>query len=121
MFKFIIRRILITFPVVLGVCTLTFSLVHFVPGDPVDIMLGDQASAFDKESLRQQLGLNEPLLKQYKNFLIGLVQLDLGNSLHAKTSVITTLAERIPATVELTIAAMFLAIFFGKKNNLLFL
>ncbi len=113
MFNFIVRRILITLPVILGVCTLTFMLIHFVPGDPIDIMLGDQATQVDKQSLREQLGLNYPLHIQYKIFLSGLTQLDLGKSLHSKTPVVDALLERIPATLELTMAAMFLAILFG--------
>ncbi|MCB0357461.1 MAG: ABC transporter permease [Bdellovibrionales bacterium] len=113
MFNYILRRILITLPVILGVCTITFLLIHFVPGDPVDIMLGDQASVVDKEALRSELGLNKPILIQYKDFLWQIAHLNLGTSLHAKTSVTATLAERIPATVELTMAAMFFAILFG--------
>ena len=113
MFNYILRRILITLPVILGVCTLTFLLIHFVPGDPIDIMLGDQASVMDKEALRTQLGLNKPLLVQYKDFLLQISQLDLGTSLHSKSPVTAALAERVPATVELTFAAMFLAILFG--------
>ncbi|MCB0391386.1 MAG: ABC transporter permease [Bdellovibrionales bacterium] len=113
MFNYIIRRLLVTLPVILGVCTLTFLLIHFVPGDPIDIMLGDQASTVDKEALRSQLGLNQPLLVQYKNFLWQISHLDLGQSLHSKSSVTSILSERIPATVELTVAAMFFAILFG--------
>lgn len=113
MFNFILRRVLITIPVILGVCTLTFLLIHFVPGDPIDIMLGDQASVMDKAALRSQLGLDLPLWTQYKNFLYQLSQMNLGTSLHSKTSVVNSLLERIPATVELTFAAMFLAILWG--------
>lgn len=113
MFNFILRRVLITIPVILGVCTLTFMLIHFVPGDPIDIMLGDQASVMDKAALRSQLGLDLPLWTQYKNFLYQLSQMNLGNSLHSKTSVVGSLMARIPATVELTFAAMFLAILWG--------
>ncbi len=113
MFNYILRRIVITLPVVFGVCTLTFMLLHFVPGDPIDLMLGESANPVDKQALREQLGLNLPLLVQYKNFLLGIVQLNLGESLHSKMPVFEALAERIPATVELTFAAMFLAILFG--------
>lgn len=113
MIKFLLRRGLSTIPVVLGVCTLTFLLIHFVPGDPVDIMLGETASIADKEVLRERLGLNKPLPLQYKDFLIGLTQFDLGRSLHSGNAVSSAITERIPATFELTVAAMFMAILCG--------
>jgi peptide/nickel transport system permease protein len=113
MFNFIIKRILITLPVIFGVCTLTFMLLHFVPGDPVDIMLGDQANALDKEALRKQLGLDLPIFQQYQNFLLGLLKLNLGTSLHSQTPVLNSLLERFPATFELTLAAMTMAILIG--------
>lgn len=117
--QYVLRRLLVTLPVVLGVCTLTFLLIHFVPGDPVDIMLGDQASVVDKETLRQELGLNEPLLTQYINFLSGLTRMDLGRSLHSRENVRTIIFERFPATVELTLASMLLAIIFGLPLGIL--
>lgn len=113
MIQYTLRRLLVTIPVVWGVCTLTFLLIHFVPGDPVDIMLGQQASSMDKMALRQELGLNKPLLVQYKDFMVGLTHLDLGRSLHSKRPVSATIAERIPATAELTVASIFLAIAMG--------
>lgn len=113
MIHFIIRRILITLPIIFGVCTLTFLLVHLVPGDPIDIMLGDQANVMDKAALRSQLGLDQPLWLQYKNFLLQVGRLDLGISLHSKTPVFDIIAERLPATAELTFAAMLFAILWG--------
>ncbi|MCB0366131.1 MAG: ABC transporter permease [Bdellovibrionales bacterium] len=113
MIQYVLRRILATLPVVLGVCTVTFLLLHLVPGDPVDIMLGEQATVMDKDSLRRELGLDQPLHIQYGNFLAGLVTLDAGRSLHSRLPVIEEVAERIPATVELTIGAIFLALLFG--------
>lgn len=113
MIQYVLRRILATLPVVLGVCTMTFLLLHLVPGDPVDIMLGEQATVMDKDSLRRELGLDQPLHIQYGNFLAGLVTLDAGRSLHSRLPVIEEVAERIPATVELTIGAIFLALLFG--------
>lgn len=92
---------------------MTFLLLHLVPGDPVDIMLGEQATVMDKDSLRRELGLDQPLHIQYGNFLAGLVTLDAGRSLHSRLPVIEEVAERIPATVELTIGAIFLALLFG--------
>ncbi len=110
---YLIKRIIATIPVVFGVITLTFMLIHFVPGDPVDIMLGDTAAAIDKDALRRELGLDKPLLTQYKDYLFGVLQLDFGRSLHSKMPVIDEILERLPATAELTIAAMVWALFLG--------
>ncbi len=113
MIGFILRRILVTIPVILGVSTLTFMLIHFVPGDPVDIMLGEQASALDKSALRHELGLDRPLSEQYWSFLTGLARGDLGRSLHSKAPVRDEIWARLPATFELTLGAISLAILLG--------
>ncbi|MCM2280233.1 MAG: ABC transporter permease [Bdellovibrionaceae bacterium] len=110
---YLLRRLVMTLPVLFGVITMTFLLIHFVPGDPVDIMLGDQASAMDKQALRQELGLDQPLAAQYGNFWSGLLRLDLGRSMQSKRPVLEEVAERLPATVELTFAAMLLASLIG--------
>lgn len=109
----VLRRILITIPLVFGVVTFTFLLIHFIPGDPVDMMLGDQASSIDKQALRKELGLDKPLLKQYVFFLNGLVNMDLGRSLLNQRPVMDEITERLPATIELTLASMFWAILIG--------
>lgn len=67
--------------VMLGACVLVFLLIHLVPGDPVDVMLGETAHAADREALRAALGLDVPLWQQYLAYLKGLAQLDLGESL----------------------------------------
>ena len=72
MTRFLIRRLLLTIPVLLGVATLVFSLIHLVPGDPVQAMLGETASPEDVLKLRHALGLDRPLLTQYRAFLTGL-------------------------------------------------
>lgn len=108
--NFILSRLISTLIVVLGVSTLVFGLIHMVPGDPVEIMLGESAKPADREALRAALGLNLPLHTQYVNFLEGLVHLDLGESLHSKRPVAEVLAERIPATVELALASLVVAL-----------
>lgn len=113
MFQFIIRRILVSIPVALGVSTICFMLIHFVPGDPIDIMLGEQASTIEKQALRSQMGLDLPMGEQYVNFLVGLAKMDLGRSLQSGRPVFEEIAERVPATVELTLGAMTLAILIG--------
>ncbi|MCB0367610.1 MAG: ABC transporter permease, partial [Bdellovibrionales bacterium] len=119
MIQYILRRILATVPVVLGVCTVTFLLLHLVPGDPVDIMLGEQAAVMDKEALRRELGLDLPLHVQYGHYLQGLVTLDIGRSLHSRLPVSEEVAERIPATVELTLGSILLALLFGIPMGIL--
>lgn len=113
MIKFLIRRVFASLPVVLGVCTLTFFLIHLVPGDPVDIMLGEQASDIDREALRADLRLNLPLHVQYFEFVKRVAKFDLGRSLHKRQPVAVEIFERFPATMELTFAAMFFALLAG--------
>ncbi|MEP7310719.1 MAG: nickel ABC transporter permease [Acidobacteriota bacterium] len=109
MLRFLIRRVLLTVPVLLGVATLVFSLIHLVPGDPAQAMLGESASPADMAELRAKLGLDRPLLVQYGRFLRGLTIGDLGVSLRTNQPVAEAIAERMPATVELGVAAMVLA------------
>lgn len=108
--RFIARRLLLTVPVLVGVATLVFSLIHLVPGDPVEAMLGESASRQDVANLRQQLGLDRPLYVQYGAFLRGAVIGDLGRSLRTGQRVTAAIAERMPATIELAMAAMLFAI-----------
>jgi len=110
---FLIRRILLTIPVMLGVATLVFSLIHLVPGDPVQAMLGESASPADIAELRAKLGLDRPLMVQYVAFLKGMVSGDLGTSLRTNRPVAAAIAERLPATFELAMAAVTLAVLFA--------
>jgi ABC-type dipeptide/oligopeptide/nickel transport system permease component len=95
--------------VLLGVVTLVFSLIHLVPGDPVQAMLGDSASPQDVADLRARLGLDRPLYLQYGNFLAQLARGDLGTSLRTNQPVALSIRERMPATVELAVSAMLIA------------
>ena len=89
---FLLRRILLTAPVLLGVATLVFSLIHLVPGDPAQSMLGESAAPQDIAALRTRLGLDRPLLVQYGAFLGGAVTGDLGRSFRTGQPVTTMLA-----------------------------
>ena len=109
MARFLVRRLLLTVPVLLGVATLVFSLIHLVPGDPVQAMLGDSASPQDIAELRGRLGLDRPLYAQYGAFLKGLATGNLGSSLRTNQRVTAAILERLPATFELAFAAMFVA------------
>ena len=105
MIAFIIRRLLLTLPVVWIVLTLVFGLIHMVPGDPVAQMLGEGASVTEVERLRHELGLDKPLLEQYRTYLAGLLHGDLGNSFRNQEPVARSILTRYPATIELAAAA----------------
>ena len=108
-----LKRLLAVVPVVFGVLLLTFLLVHLVPGDPVEVMLGESATMADREQLRAELGLNQPLAIQFKNYLVNLAQGDFGRSIHTHTKVSDLLMDRIPATARLAILAFVIAILIG--------
>ena len=110
MLRFLARRLVLTIPVLLGVATLVFSLIHLIPGDPAQSMLGESASQADVEALRHTLGLDRPLLEQYGRFLGGLARGDLGTSLRTGEPVAQQIRDRVPATIELAVAAMLVAI-----------
>ncbi len=107
--RFLVRRLLLTVPVLLGVATLVFALIHLVPGDPAQVMLGDAAAPADVADLRRRLGLDRTLAVQYVSFLTGLARGDLGVSLRTNQPVLTSIAERLPATFELALAALVVA------------
>ena len=110
MLRFLARRVALTLPVLFGVTTLVFSLIHLVPGDPAEAMLGESASPQDIAELRTRLGLDRPLLEQYGGFVRGVVHGDLGQSLRTGQPVTTAILERMPATIELASAAMLIAL-----------
>jgi ABC-type dipeptide/oligopeptide/nickel transport system permease component len=108
--RYIARRIVMTLPVLFGVATLVFTLIHLVPGDPAQAMLGESASAADVADLRARLGLNEPLATQYGRFLTRLVRGDLGTSFRYGTPVAREIGQRLGRTAELAVAAMLVAL-----------
>lgn len=110
MVRFLLRRLLLTIPVLIGVATLVFSLIHLVPGDPVQAMLGESAAPADVAKLRTQLGFDRPLYQQYVSFARGAVHGDLGKSLRTSEPVTEAILTRMPATLELALAAMGVAI-----------
>jgi peptide/nickel transport system permease protein len=96
--------------VMFGACTLVFLLIHLVPGDPVEAMLGETALAADRAALRAALGLDLPLWRQFLDYFGALLRLDLGESLREQRPVAIILAERLPATLMLAAASLALAI-----------
>ncbi len=107
--EFLLRRLLWTLPVLLGVLTLVFFLLHLVPGDPVDVMLGESALPADREQMRAQLGLDRPIAVQYGVYLRNTLSGDLGTSFTSRRAVMAEIAERLPATLELMLGAMAVA------------
>lgn len=96
--------------VVFGVLCLVFFLIHLVPGDPVEVMLGESAQPADRAALRQSLGLDQPLLSQFGHYLGNIARLELGTSLHSQRPIADILLERLPATLELALAALLVAV-----------
>jgi len=96
--------------VVFGVCTLVFLLIHLVPGDPVEAMLGEGARPADRAAMTAALGLDRPLGEQYRLYLLRLLRLDLGQSFSFQRPVLDLLAERLPATLTLAGVALALAL-----------
>jgi ABC-type dipeptide/oligopeptide/nickel transport system permease component len=104
------RRILGAIPVLLGISFLVFLLMHIAPGDPISLLLGDDATPSDIERTRRELGLDKPLLVQYWDFLSRAVQGDFGRSLKFNEPVMKLVVERLPATIELAFISLIVAI-----------
>jgi len=110
MLSYILRRLALTIPVLFGVATLVFSLLHLVPGDPAQSMLGEAAAPADVAELRTRLGLDDPLPTQYANFMLGAVRFDLGTSFRNNNSVTAEIGSRLRNTLILAMAAMAVAL-----------
>lgn len=110
MINFLLVRLLTALPVIFGVAIAVFFLLHLLPGDPVELMLGDMAPAADREALRHALRLDLPLSTQLEEYFSGLMRLDLGTSLFLRRPVLDLLLERLPATLELALAGLIIAI-----------
>lgn len=99
--------------VVFGVLLLTFLLIHLVPGDPIDVMLGDSATQADRVQLRAELGLDQTLLRQFGLYLGKIAQADFGKSIHSKTPIIELIKTRFPATLKLAALALLIGVGIG--------
>jgi ABC-type dipeptide/oligopeptide/nickel transport system permease component len=110
---FLIKKLSSFATVIFGVLLLTFLLIHLVPGDPVEVMLGESASTADRAQLRADLGLDQPLIQQFGTYLARLSQGDLGKSIHTKTPIIEMVKSRYPATVKLALLSLFIGIALG--------
>ncbi len=108
--RYVLKRLFSLIPVLFGVVTAVFLLAHLIPGDPVDIMLGETAQPAQKEELRKYLKLDLPLHEQYLEYLKGLSSGNLGTSIRSRKPVIEEILLRFPATLELAIASIIVAI-----------
>ena len=119
MTAFVLRRFLLLIPTLLGISAIVFLMIHLVPGDPAQVMLGERASAESLAAMRQQLGLDQPLHVQFGRYLTGLLQGDLGRSIKTHERVSAELVARFPATLELTLTSMALACAIGLTAGVL--
>ncbi len=113
MLQFIVRRLLQTIPVVIGVTILVFSLMHLIPGDPAQIIAGEAAPDDQVEAIRERLGLNEPLHVQYGKYMSNLLQGDLGQSVRSSRPVLEEIKPRFWITMRLALYSMTLSVFIG--------
>ena len=110
MLNYLYTRLAAAVVVILGVSTMVFLLIHIVPGDPVEVMLGEAAQAADREALRSALGLDRPVWAQWLGYMSQLARFDLGTSLYSGREIAGILAERLPATLILAAAGIITAL-----------
>lgn len=113
MLTYLLRRLLLMIPVILGVVTITFFLSRAVPGDPVDAMAGQRATESQKQNIRERYGFDQPVMLQYGTYLLNLCRGDLGISYDSHRPVATIIAERFPYTFRLAFSAMIVAVVIG--------
>jgi peptide/nickel transport system permease protein len=111
--RYALTRILLTIPMILILLTIVFLVLRVMPGDPVSALLGGHAPERVIEEKRETLGLNKPIIVQYFEYLGQLISFDLGESMVRKQTVFTALAEKLPATIELTFFGMFFTLLIG--------
>ncbi len=110
MAKYILRRVLLLIPVIIGVTFMVYFIISLTPGDPVKMILGDEPSKEAEEQLRAELGLDQPIIVQYGIYMANLLQGDMGESYKTGKSVFSEIISRFPTTLQLTIGSMFVAI-----------
>ncbi len=113
MLAYIIRRFFIMIPTLLGVTVIVFLMLHFTPGDPAELLMGERASEEALQAIREHLGLNEPLYVQYGIFLKQLMKGDLGETIWTRQQVWIEIKQRFPATIELSLVALFISCILG--------
>ncbi|SFA89262.1 peptide/nickel transport system permease protein [Lentibacillus halodurans] len=119
MFAYTMRRLLMLIPVLVGMTLITFSIVHLIPGNPAQVILGETATESAIQDLEESMGLNEPYPIQYGVYVTDLLQGDLGTSLRSKAEISTEILPRLAATFELTFFAMLFAVFIGVNAGII--
>ena len=113
MIRYIVRRLILLVPVLLGISLVTFSMLRLIPGDPARVMLGEHATAEQIQAFKERMGLDDPLYIQYFRYLQNIARGDLGRAILTNEKVTKELMQRLPATFELTLGAMFVACLVG--------
>lgn len=113
MFRLILKRLLLLIPVLIGVTFLVFSILSLAPGDPVLVVLGDNATEEAAEAMRSELGLDKPFLERYVNYIWDLLHGDFGKSYKTKLSVSDQILSRFPNTILLALSSMLIALLLG--------
>lgn len=113
MSRYILRRLLLLIPVLLGISIIAFSMLRLIPGDPARVMLGEHATAEQIEAFKERMGLNDPIYIQYIRYLQSIMRGDLGRAILTNELVAVELMQRLPATIELSLGAMFIACLVG--------
>src|SRR5438093_10125065 len=113
MLRYIVRRLLLLIPILLGLSILVFAWIRALPGSPAESLLGEHATPEAVAQIRRQLGLDQPIYVQYWHYLETLLQGNLGTSITTQRTVTFELGQRFPATVELALSAMIFAIVIG--------
>jgi len=111
--KYVLRRLVMLVPVLLGISIVTFSMLRLIPGDPCRVMLGERATEEMCADFAERMGLNDPIYVQFGRYLVNAVQGNLGTSIKTGQPVVAELSQRLPMTFELTLASMFLAVAVG--------
>ncbi|CAM3766607.1 ABC transporter permease [Alkalicoccus chagannorensis] len=119
MLAYTIRRVLMLIPVLIGMSLITFSIIHLIPGNPAQTILGEQATPQAIEQLEEQLGLNEPYFVQYGEYMMSLLQGDLGQSLRTNADITNEMWPFLAATIELTLFAMIFAVVVGVNAGII--
>ncbi len=119
MHRYVLKRIALLFPTLLGISLLVFLMLYFVPGDPAQVMLGERANAETLAALRAEMGLDQPFHVQFYRFFSGLLSGDLGRSIRTHEKITVEIFQRFPATIELTFFSMLIAVIVGISTGIL--
>ena len=111
--KYILKRLAMMIPIILGITFIIFSIMNMIPGDTATLILGDNAPQEAREQLEEELGLNQPFLLRYVNYVVDAVQGDFGDSYRTRTPVFEEIFQRFPTTLKLAAGAMLLAVLIG--------